>query len=916
MEMHEMQTRQGDRQPAARVLVIDDNDALRDALRQVLAAAGSQEQAQRPVYSVDVAPGGAQGLRLVEQAGVEGKPYALAFVDIRMAQWDGIQTAEALWRADPDLQVVFCTAFSDYAWNELAARLGRSDRWLVLKKPFDAIEVRQLAAALAAKWQLAQSQRRQVDRLEQQVEARVAELRRANRTLRIISRCHDAFAHSANEAELLDAVCRRLVEDGYTQAHIGLPDGIAGPVAASAPPAMPAGAAACCDALQREVMLSQRPQVARHFGSGAEAPDGIAASLVLPLRSRSEVLGTLALHACQDDAFGEEEVRQLQEVAEEIAGGIASLRDAQARAQAERELEYQANYDAALGLPRCALLRDRLQQAVAYAARSGRQVAVLVLALERFHAVREALGEAAGGSLLRTVGERIAAALPMGDSVAHLSGGEFAVALSDLRYADQAAVIASNLAQLVGEPFALEGQEIFVNASVGISLAPADGSEAEDLLRNAAAAAHFARANGHGACHFYAPHMNERAAARLALETELHRALAAGELELHYQPKIDLRSGRAVDAEALLRWRHPQRGLLAAGEFIGQAEESGVIVPIGRWVLDAVCRQLRQWLDAGLPLMPVAVNLSVRQFRQNGLAGMLREAMQRHRIDAEWLELEVTAGALEEQLEAATATLRELKATGVRLTIDDFGSGCFSLSHLQRFPVDFVKIQQACVREMTVNPGDASICRLVIDLAHSLGLHVVGKGVESEGQVRSLRQYRCDELQGRYFSDALPAADFAQLLRGRQAWQLPSAHNAPERTLLLVDDEPNILSALRRLCRNEGYTVLAADNGRSALELMAAHQVQVVLSDQRMPHMNGTEFLARARALQPDSIRMLLTGFTEIDSVIQAINQGTLFKFLTKPWDDGAVLAHLREAFDYHEMRARASSPGGVAQVY
>jgi len=904
--MHEMQAQQGSRRLAARILVIDDNDALRDALRQVLAVAGSQDQAERPVYSVDVAPGGAQGLSLVERAAGEGKPYALAFVDIRMAQWDGIQTAEALWRADPDLQVVFCTAFSDYAWNELAARLGRSDRWLVLKKPFDAIEVRQLAAALATKWQLLQSQRRHVDQLEQQVEARVAELRRANRTLRIISRCHDAFVHSASEAELLDVLCQRLAEDGrYAQARISLPDGAAGPVLAASPALALAGEPPWCDGLQREVMLEQKPLVSRHLDCTGGAPDAIAASVVLPLRSRGEVLGALALYASLDDAFEEEEVRQLQEVADEIGAGIASLRDAKARARAEHELEYQASHDAALGLPRCALLRDRLQQAVAYAMRGGRQVAVLVLALERFHAVREALGEAAGNNLLRTVGERIAAALPMGDSVAHLSGGEFAVMLSDLRHADQAVAIASNLTQLVGQPFVLEEQEVFVNASVGISLAPADGSEAEHLLRNAAAAAHYAHADGDSAFHFYAPHMNERAAARLALESELHRALAAGELELHYQPKIDMRSGRAAGAEALLRWHHPQRGLLVAGEFIDQAEESGVIVPIGRWVIDAVCRQVRQWLDAGLPLMPVAINLSARQFRQKDLAGMLREAMRRHRVDAEWLELEIAASALEEQQEAAIATLRELKASGVRLTVDDFGHGCFSLSHLQRFPVDFVKIQHSCVKEMTVNPGDASICRLVIDLAHSLGLHVIAKGVESAGQARSLRQFRCDELQGRYFCDALPAEEFAQLLRGRQSWQLPSAHNAPERTLLLVDDEPNILAALRRLCRNEGYTVLAADNGRAALELMAARPVQVVLSDQRMPQMSGTEFLARARALQPDSIRMLLTGFTEIDTVIQAINQGTLFKFLTKPWDDGAVLAHLREAFDYHEMRIR-----------
>ena len=756
---------------AGKVLVIDDNAALRDALRQVLAPHGGQDPAAWPVVGVDVAPGGEQGLHLVRQACANGAPYALAFVDIRMAQWDGIETAEALWRADPDLQVVFCTAYSDYAWSGLAARLGRSDRWLVLKKPLDLIEVRQLTSALVGKWRLQQSQRRHMDELELQVEARVAELRRSNHTLRLIARCHEALARSGSEAELLDALCRCLVEDGgYALARIGLEGGPPGCAAECASGSAPGPAPAWCGDLQQLVMRDQRPLVSHHLECGDEQPGAITASVMLPLRGRADSVGTLSLYATRDDAFDDEAVRLLQEVADEIGGGIASLRDAKARAQAERELEYQANYDAALGLPRCALLRDRLQQAMVYAARSGRQAAALVLGLEGFHAIREALGEEAGSLLLRAVGARIADALPKGDSVAHLSGAEFAVALADLGHADQAGAIADDLVQRLEQPFAVGGQQVFVHACVGISMAPADGSDADILLRHAATAAHCARSAGDSACHYYAPHMNQRSAARLALEAELHRALAAGELELHYQPKVDLRTGRAAGAEALLRWRHPQRGLLAAGDFISQAEASGVILQIGRWVIDNVCRQIRHWIDAGMPLLPVAVNLSARQFRQKDLVANLREAMQKHRVDAEWVELEVTESALMEHLDAATATLRELKATGVRLTLDDFGSGYSSLSHLQRFPVDYVKIDPAFVREVTVNPNDASICRSVIDLAHALRLHVIAKGVESEGQVRYLQQHRCDELQGHYFSTALPAGEFERILRGRQTW--------------------------------------------------------------------------------------------------------------------------------------------------
>jgi len=252
--------------------------------------------------------------------------------------------------------------------------------------------------------------------------------------------------------------------------------------------------------------------------------------------------------------------------------------------------------------------------------------------------------------------------------------------------------------------------------------------------------------------------------------------------------------------------------------------------------------------------------------------------------------------------------LRELKATGVKLTLDDFGTGYSSLSYLQQFPVDRMKIDRAFVRNVTVNPGDAAICRSIIDLAHALQLRVVGEGAETAGQVKFLHQYRCDDVQGYYFSRPVPAADYEAMLRSRPAFHVPEAGAARNRTLLIVDDEPHILSALKRLFHPEGWNILAADNARDGLELLAEHKVQVVLSDHRMPGMNGTEFLRRARALYPETIRIILSGYTDLETVVDAINRGTLFKFLSKPWDDDTLREQVREAFQYHELRTAASA--------
>jgi len=929
---------------AARILVIDDNVSILEVFRKILSPATTSADRYRqlksslfgahdetttrcPDFQVDLTISGEAGCRLAAQACASGWPYAAAFVDMRMPEQDGMATIEALWKIDPEVQVVICTAYSDHTWGDVAERFGCSDRWLVLKKPFDPIEVLQLATALSVKWRLQREQRLRLDMLEQRDEARLQELQRANRTLWIMTRCHDALVRSASEQALLDSVCARLVEDGdyalawvgFAQhddartikpaAHAGIDDGYVDFLCLSWADTE-RGRGPCGYAIREG-----RPAVARNIDSDPQfvlwrdeaLQRGFASAIALPLRIREVVLGNLGIYSHVPDAFDDDEVALLQELADDIAHGIMSLRDAAARAQAERELTYHANYDAITKLPNRNLFRDRLRQAIAYATRDERLVATLVLRLDRFQPIREAFGDDAGNGVLRAIGERLAACLRAGDTVAYLTGDAFAIAIGDLGNADDVTGMACKLMQAVAQPVGVGDQKVFVTATVGISVSSGGAGDVDTLLRNAASATHCAQAEGGNSFRFYAPAMNERTEARLALEADLHRALRAGELVLHYQPKVSLANGELSGAEALLRWQHPSLGMVMPADFIPQAEESGVILPMGQWVIEAVCRQLRSWRDAGIAVAPVAVNVSAKQFRQKNLVDILRQALASHQIDPALIELEITESALMHNIVTAAAMLRELKAVGVKLTLDDFGTGYSSLSYLQHFPVDHVKIDQAFVREVTVNPVNAAICRSVIDLAHALKLRVVGEGAETEGQLTFLHRHRCDHVQGYYFSRPLAAADYEAMLRSRPVFHLPEASAAQDRTLLIVDDELHILSTLKRLFHHEGWKTLTADNARDGLELLAENAVQVVLSDQRMPTMNGTEFLERVRVLYPETIRIILSGYTDLATVVDAINRGTLFKFLIKPWDDDALREHVREAFQYHELRAGAS---------
>jgi diguanylate cyclase (GGDEF)-like protein/PAS domain S-box-containing protein len=748
-----------------------------------------------------------------------------------------------------------------------------------------------------------------------------AALSRVNRALRVLSECTVAMVHASSEQSLLQEICRLIVETGhYPLAWIGYAEEDEGktvrPMAQSGDRGgnrdqlkvswaviehgqEPTGAAIREGTPQIYQDFTHNPKLAAWREMALKR--GFQASMAVPLRTQSRVIGAMMIYAAEPNAFDAEEVKLLQELADDLSFGITSLREAQERQRIQRELDYQSHYDALTGLPNRSLLHHQLTLALPRASSTSTKLAVALLTLDRFDAINDGLGHAAGDALLKHIGQRLLTTLRAGDTtVAHFSGSEFAVLINEIESQEELIAIARHLLAEIIEHFQLNGQEIFTTASIGLALYPKDGDNADKLLRNAGAAMFKAKSEGGNTFRFYAPEMNEQIAAKLALEIDLRKALERGELQVHFQPKVSLTTGRIVGAEALVRWLHPSLGLLMPANFIAMAEETGLIQYVGEWVFQCVCRQLQTWLKQGLKPLPIAVNLSARQFRQGTLHESLQRCLDAAGVEAKWLELEITESTLMVDTEAAIATLRQLKTMGFSLSLDDFGTGYSSLSYLRHLPIDYLKIDQSFVRNLTSEPEDAAICRTIIDLAHNLKLTVVAEGVESEGQLNYLCRHGCDVMQGYYFSPPLPTDGFSWLLNENKMLVLPDDQHG-SKTILLLDDDSSVLLQLQYLLQANNYQVYAANRVEEAFELLASYPIQIVLSDQRMLGMDGTEFLAKVREIHPNVLRMLMTGSLDPKTFSDSINRGAIYKFIPKPWDDQQLLEQVSEAFRYYD---------------
>jgi len=610
-----------------RILITDDNAAIHEDFRRILAASAQDDTnlsdaeillfgdaaatpAHHPTYALDFALQGQLAVQYVKRACADGRPYAMAFVDMRMPPgWDGLETIERLWAEDPDVQIVICSAHSDYDWRDIFERLGHSDKLLILKKPFEPIEVLQCASALSRKWQHERALEAHVESLEQVITARTEKLEAANLQLR----------------------------------HL-------------------------------------------------------------------------------------------------------------------------ATHDALTGLPNRVLLDDRLAQAIAHADRDAQLFAVLMLDLDRFKLINDSFGHRSGDMVLNEVARRLQGLVRSIDTVARVGGDEFVLVVSPSAARADAEEIGRRANEILSTPFQLEGVDLRVSSSSGIAFYPTDGGSAESVLAHADAAMYCAKERGRNNFQCFSPGMKSVALERVSLESELHQALKLEQFELFYQPKVDTASGDIHSAEALIRWRHPQRGLIQPVEFIPLAEECGLIHEIGAWVLREACRQCAVWQRAGQPPLRVAVNVAASQFRRGDLFEVVRGALQKAQLDPRFLEIELTESAVMTNPEDSAAILEQLSRMGVLVSVDDFGTGYSSMSYLRRFPIDKLKIDRSFIAELTTRADDASIVQAIVSLAHGLRLKVVAEGVETLEQLKFLQSVGCDQYQGYHFSEPLPATEFAELV--------------------------------------------------------------------------------------------------------------------------------------------------------
>jgi diguanylate cyclase len=618
-----------------RILVIDDNPAIHQDFDKILCgdvdSSGGLSDAERllfgessatparPTFQLQFASQGEQGVELARAAAAHGRHFATAFVDMRMPPgWDGLETIERLWAADPDIQVVICSAHSDYDWSDFVDRLGICDKLLVLKKPFEPIEVMQCASALTRKWQHERLLHGQVESLERVVNARTEGLEAANRQLR----------------------------------HL-------------------------------------------------------------------------------------------------------------------------ATHDALTSLPNRVLLDDRLAQAIAHAQRERQQFAVLVVDLDRFKLVNDSLGHRAGDELLCEVARRLSGLVRDIDTVTRLGGDEFVLVLSPVVGVQDAEHIATRISESLHKPVQIAGLDVYTSSSIGIAVYPQDGTTAQNLLTHADAAMYCAKQGGRNRFQCFAPGMDTATRDQVRLEGDLRHALALNQFELYYQPKVDAKTGNVHGAEALIRWRHPERGLILPEEFIPLAEECGLIHSIGEWVIREACRQCKAWQTEGLLPLRVAVNVAAQQFRRGNLLDVIQRALHDTGLEARCLELELTESSVMTNPEESVAILEHLSRMGVLVSVDDFGTGYSSMSYLRRFPIDKLKIDRGFIRELMTRHEDVSIVQAIISLAHSLKLKVIAEGVETPEQLGFLRRMGCDQYQGFHFSPPLPATQFKDLVRQVQESMAP-----------------------------------------------------------------------------------------------------------------------------------------------
>ncbi|MBB5018690.1 diguanylate cyclase (GGDEF)-like protein/PAS domain S-box-containing protein [Chitinivorax tropicus] len=666
------------------------------------------------------------------------------------------------------------------------------------------------------------------------------------------------------------------------------------------------------NALARILGCKSPEDLKTHYGRqpfdvflGREANDGLASAIRLEGAIRNvEVPARRADGTEIELSITAHVVRNEQN---EVICYEGMVQDITERKRLESALQHQATHDALTGLPNRNVFMDRLTQAIAYARRNNGRCAVCFIDLDRFKWINDSFGHEMGDELLKTLAGRMTSCVRDSDTIARIGGDEFVVLLQDAVDGNEESKVIQRVLSRVVEPIHLGGRELVVTCSVGYSAFPTDGRNADDLLRFADAAMYQAKQEGRNNLQTYSAELGHKLSEKVHIESELRHAIEREQLSLHYQPQIELKTGRIVGLEALLRWKHPELGNISPGRFIPIAEETGLIEPLGEWVIHQACRQNRVWQEMGMPELSIAVNVSAKQFRRRGLEVLLANLLQSTHMTPEFLELELTESVSMDDPEKNIALMYKLKELGVKLAIDDFGTAYSNMHYLKRFPIDKLKLDGSFVKEITSDPRSLAITDAIISMAHRLGLVVIAEMVETPGQVALLESRECDQVQGHYFSAAMPAEACSNLLReGHIRAPIGVRKKTRQHTLMIVDDEFSVTTAMERDLREADYRILIANDVQIAFEELACHHVGVILCDQHMPDMMGIDFLKRARQLSPNTVRLLMSSHADFRGMLDAINDGTVHKFINKPVDRIELRTHVADALVLHERLLRS----------
>jgi diguanylate cyclase (GGDEF)-like protein/PAS domain S-box-containing protein len=767
-----------------RILIVDDNRSIHEDFKKILSAppdstevddaeakllgVEAREKQVAEQFDIESAYQGEEALKMVRDSAEAGNPYAVAFVDMRMPPgWDGVETIQHIWGADKEIQVVICTAYSDYSWEEIAQRLGNIERLLILKKPFDTVEVCQLACALTEKWHLARHAHLKLHQLRSLLDERTTTL-------------HGEVAErQRSEAEL------RQSHNRYALAMAGANDGIwdwdltTGNMFYSARWKSMIGESE--DSLKRtpdEWFQRVHPDDLKRLRSELDAQMHGRAE---PMNCEYRILhadGQYRWMLCRGTAVLDGCGKALR-----AAGSQTDITD---RMMAEAQLRHDALHDPMTGLPNRALLLDRIGQSIHRVKRFSDQCfAIVFFDLDRFKIVNDSLGHAGGDQLLMSMSRRVETALRAGDTLCHsqgdklarLGGDEFVALLDSIRSAADAVRVVERLQAAIAQPFNIDGHEVFASASFGIAISNEKYNSPEEILRDADTALYAAKNSGRGMYCIFDPQMHASALQRLVLESELRHAIENSQLRLMYQPVQSLATGQLVEIEALVRWEHPKRGTIAPADFIPLAEETGLIRPMGIWALREACRQVKQWHTdvPELAELTVAVNVSGHQFGRGVMPAEIMRLLVQSGLPAKYLKLEITETTIMDNAGPALSEMMAIQAMGVQFHLDDFGTGYSSLSHLHKMPIAALKIDRSFISGMAGNRTGTAIVQAIVLLARSLEMRVITEGVENQQQADFLKGLGCDAAQGFFFAKPLGVDEMEAFARSHLATTGPAS---------------------------------------------------------------------------------------------------------------------------------------------